>query len=127
MKRNCFMRLFLISLIFLFVVGCAHRITPLSRYTNIDVDLSKQNYRVVQTNIIGSSHGFSLLGFIPIVPASFNRAMRDIYSNANISDEKKTVLVGTVEKSSTYLIIFSIPRYTIRANAVELLGEKGEK
>jgi len=128
MKKNC---LIIVSLILLFIAGCVSSTRNLSNYTEINVDLSKRNFRVVKPNLIGESYGFRLLGIIPIVSTSYNRAMTDLSSQANISTNisatEKTVLVGTVEETHTFLILFSVPKLTIRADLIELSDENEKK
>ena len=128
MKKN---RLIMASLIILFITGCVSSTHKLSNYTEVDVDLSKRNFRVIKPNLIGESYGFRLLGIIPIISASYSRAMTDLSSEANIStnilETGKTVLVGTVEETHTFLFLFSIPKLTIRADLIELLDEDKKK
>lgn len=128
MRKNC---LIIVSLILLFITGCVSSTQKLSNYTEINVELSKRNFRVVKPNLIGESYGFRLLGIIPIVSASYSRAMTDLSSESNISTNalgtEKNVLVGTVEETHTFLILFSVPKLTIRADLIELLDENEKK
>lgn len=84
------------------------------------VDLSKKNYRVVKANAIGSSVGFSLLGIIPIVPPRYTKAMKALYAQIGPTEQRAVALTNVIEERSTiYLILFSFPKLTIRADVIE--------
>ncbi len=86
------------------------------------VTLQEANFVVVKTNLVGQAKGFSLLGVLTIVPAKFTKAMNQLYSQAEIETGKPQTLAHVVmEKSSTYLILFSIPRVSVRADVVEFI------
>lgn len=120
MKRNWFV----VSLMCLFLVGCAST-GRFPHETGTRVDLSRKNYCIVKTNAVGESAGFSLLGFIPLSVPRYTEAMSDLYSKAGLEAGKAQALANvTQEKSSTYLILFSIPKLTVRADIVEFLDEK---
>lgn len=123
MKRNWFV----VSLMCLFLVGCASTgIFP--HATGTTVDLSRKNYRIVKTNAVGESAGFSLLGFIPLSAPTYTGAMSDLYSKAGLEAGKAQALANvTQERSSRYLILFSIPKLTVRADIIEFLDEKKEE
>jgi hypothetical protein len=88
------------------------------------VDLSRKNYAIVKANAIGESSGFSLLGIIPFAAPKYTDAMSDLCSKAVMSEGKAHALVNVVqERSSIYLILFSIPKLTVRADIIEFLDE----
>jgi hypothetical protein len=88
------------------------------------VDLSRKNYRVVKSNAVGSSSGFKLLGIIPFASPSYTSAMSDLYKDAKVQDGSANALVNvTQEESGIYLILFSIPKLTVRADIIEFTDE----
>lgn len=88
------------------------------------VDLSRKNYRVVKSNAVGSSSGFRLLGIIPFASPSYTSAMSDLYRDAKVQDGSAIALVNvTQEESGLYLILFYIPKLTVRADIIEFTDE----
>lgn len=84
------------------------------------VNLSTDNFTVIKTNIVGTSKGFSLLGLIPIYPAHLNAAMNRLYAQSGIEPGSTRALANlTIERTSSFWILFSIPETTIRAQVVE--------
>ncbi len=91
------------------------------------VTLMENNFRIVQTNIIGKSRGFKLLGLITIKPTSHTRAMSELYGKAQVEPGRPQALANIVrENSSTYLILFSLPKVTIRADLIEFTERNAE-
>lgn len=117
MKRNCFIT----SLMFLFLMGCTS-VGTFSHTTRTTVDLSKRNYHIVKPNAIGKSTGFKFLGIIPIVSPRYTKAMTNLYSKAGVAEGRAMALANVVEeRSSIYLILFSLPKLTIRADVIEFV------
>ncbi len=88
--------------------------------TATSVNLAKQNYKIVKANAIGSSEGFSLLGLFTFKSPGYSEAMTQLYRSAGISEGKAHALVNVVhEHSSTYFILFALPKITVRADVVE--------
>ena len=88
--------------------------------SSTSVDLSQANYRVVKSNAVGKSSGFKLFMFIPIVPTRYSKAMSDLQSQAGIAEGTAQAMVNvTQEESSLYLLLFSIPTLTVRADIIE--------
>ena len=56
-------------------------------HNQTDVKLSKGNFVLIKTNVVGQSGGFALLGIITIVPAEFNTAFSRLYSRPAWSPE----------------------------------------
>jgi hypothetical protein len=84
------------------------------------VNLAQDNFLVVRTNVYGQSKGFSLLGFITIVPANLTTAINRMYASAQISLYRpQTVANSIVERSSSYWILFGIPKAEVHADIVE--------
>lgn len=84
------------------------------------VSLTTDNFTVVRTNIVGTSKGFSLIGLIPIYTARLNTAMDRLYAQSGIEPGSTKALANlTIERTSTFWILFSIPETTIRAQVVQ--------
>lgn len=84
------------------------------------VDLSRGNYRVVKANAVGSSSGFKLFMFIPIVAPKYNKAMGRLQKKAGVAEGTAQAIVNvSQEKASLYLLLFSIPKITVRADIIE--------
>ena len=114
----------IIGLICLFFVGCSS-IGMFPYTSSTQVRLSKDNYRIVKANVIGVSRGFSLFGFISIVPASYTNATTDLCEKAGFTEGKALAMANvTQERSDLYLILFSISTLTIRSDIVEFTGKE---
>jgi hypothetical protein len=124
MKRICLS----IIIICAFVVGCSTARGTFPSSSGTQVDLSKKNYRVVRANAVGESSGFRLLGIIPFASPRYTRAMTDLYSKIGMTEGKAHALVNVVqERSNLYLVLFSIPKLTVRADVIEFLDEVENK
>src|SRR5262245_51533822 len=89
------------------------------------IRLDQANFSVVKTNLAGRSQGFALLGIITIVPARFTEALNRIYSEAGMQTGRAQTLANiTVERSSAYWVLFSIPRVSVHADLVEFVAER---
>jgi hypothetical protein len=89
-------------------------------HNQTDVKLTEGNFVVMKTNVVGQARGFSLLGFITLVPARFQTAMDRLYTKAEMQSGKPQTLGNVImEKTSAYWILFSIPRVSVRADVVE--------
>ncbi len=88
--------------------------------TATSVKLIKQNYKIIKANAIGSSEGFSFLGLFTFKSPTYNEAMTQLYRSAGISEGKASALINVVhEHSSTYYILFALPKITVRADVIE--------
>ena len=88
--------------------------------TTTTVNLSRQNFKIVKANAIGSSVGFSFLGLFTFKSPGYDEAISSLYQYAGISEGKAQALVNVVhEHSSTYFIIFALPKITVRADVIE--------
>jgi hypothetical protein len=92
--------------------------------TGTSVNLSGNNYRVIRPGVSGSSCGFSLLGFIPLFPPSYADAKSSLLNHAGVAMKGRSVAIAnqTEDRSSLYLIAFSIPRITLTGDIVEFTG-----
>ncbi len=89
-------------------------------YTGTAVKLEQANFVTLKTNVVGMDKGFALFGIITLVPARFSLAMDKLYGQAEMRTGRPQTLANVVaERSSTFLILYSIPRVVIRADVVE--------
>ncbi|MDD5581378.1 MAG: hypothetical protein PHY16_19180 [Methylobacter sp.] len=92
--------------------------------TTTAVHLSRQNYKIVKANALGSSRGFSLLGLIALKSPQYEEAISQLYQNAKVSEGKAQAIVNVVhENTSTYYILFSLPKITVRADVIEFIDD----
>ncbi len=121
-KKRILAKLYLLfGILAIVAVGCTS-VGTFPHTTGTQVDLSKGNYRIVKANAIGESSGFSLLGFIPFKSPRYTAAMSNLYEKAGLEEGKAQALVNvTQERSTMYLVLFSIPKLTVRADVVEFI------
>ncbi|HUW31152.1 MAG TPA: DUF6567 family protein [Planctomycetota bacterium] len=114
---------FIVLPLAVFISGCAASGSfPHASTTN--VSLAQDNYLVVKSNVIGNSSGFKLLGLLPLSAPRYTAAMADLYENASIREGRAYALTNVIqERSTTYIILFSVPRLTVRADIVEFMNE----
>ena len=88
------------------------------------VNLTGNNYKILQTGVIGKSYGFKLLGFIPIVSPLLSEAKANIYKSMSEPLNGRSIALAnnTEDRSSLYLILFSVPCVTVTADIVEFIG-----
>ena len=113
----------LIALSALLFAGCAsHGNYPANNTT--DVRLSGNNYRLIQPGAIGKSYGFELLGIFPIVSPTASEAKANIYKCVTEPLQGRSIALAnqTYDRSTLYLILFSVPRFTVTADIVEFTG-----
>ncbi len=93
--------------------------------TDTSVSLERNNYKLIKAGAVGRSSGFKLLGIIPIVSPSYANAKKDLYQSAGQSLEGRSIALAnqTKDKSSLYLVLFSIPTITFSADIVEFKDE----
>lgn len=91
-------------------------------HTGTEVKLEQANFRILKPNVVGECKGFALFGIITLDPARFSTAMDRVQSRAAIVPGTAQTLANVVvERSSSYWILFSIPRVSIRADVVEFI------
>ena len=91
-------------------------------HTQTQVKLVEGNFITIRTNVVGSSKGFKLLGFITLYPATVDKAMDRMYTRAEAHEGRpETFAHLVVEHSGIYVILFSIPKVTVRADLIEFL------
>lgn len=97
---------------------------PLQVHEQTTVKLAEDNFQLVRTNVMGRSKGFSLLGFITIVPPTLTKAMNRLYANAEMQTGRpQTVAHLVIEQTSSYFILFGIPEIDVRADVVQFEPE----
>ncbi len=95
---------------------------PLQVHEQTSVKLAEDNFVLVKTNVVGSSRGFSLLGILTIQPATLNQAMNRLYAAAQLERGRpQTVAHLVVEQTTSFWILFGIPRVDVRADIVEFV------
>lgn len=118
----------------LLVTGCA-AVAPLASavtssgvassvqvHSATSIRLEQANFVTVRTNVVGTSKGFKLLGFITFRPARLSEAMSRMYAHAQAEPGTPQVLANlVVEHTGMYLILFSIPEVTTRADLIEFI------
>ena len=104
-------------------MSCAQGVGVLPHATGATAELKDSQFRVVKKNLRGESMGFNLLGFLPIVPASITDAMDQVQSQVESEGRAIALINVTQERQTTYLILFSLPRVVVRADAIEFLDE----
>lgn len=104
----------------LLLAGCGST-GSMPQSTGTDVSLRGNNYKIVKAGARGESSGFYLLGFIPIVSPNYADAKSSLYQSVGQSLEGRSVALAnqTHDRSTLYVILFSIPKITITADIVE--------
>ncbi len=65
------------------------------------VNLAEHNYRIVKTNVTGTSRGFALLDLITGLPPDYTEAFAQLSQAGGISEGKTLALVNIVPQLST--------------------------
>lgn len=93
-------------------------------FNSTQLRLQQKNFVVVKSNVMGQSRGFALFGFITIVPARFSKAMNRLNAQADLKPGTSRTLENLVlEKDSSFFLLFSIPRTSIRADVIEFVPD----
>jgi hypothetical protein len=109
------------------LTGCSSEGMMKGGHTDTQVSLAGKNYKVVQAGVMGHSSGFRLLGIISIVSPNYASAKASLYKSVNepLTGRAVALVNQTEDKSSLYLILFSIPRVTITADLIEFTDAPG--
>jgi hypothetical protein len=91
--------------------------------TTTAVALNGKNYRMIKAGAVGTSHGFKLLGIFPFASPHHSTARSKLYASVDQPLTGKAVaLTNELEdKSTLYLILFSVPKLTLTADVIEFV------
>ena len=105
----------------LLATGCASQGEFRGQATGTQISLAGNNYKVIKAGAIGQSTGFRLLGIIPFASPNYAEAKASLYKSVGEPLTGRSVALAnqTEDRSSVYLILFSIPKVTITADVVE--------
>ncbi len=106
----------------LFVCGCASQhVGRMQQSTDAGVTLREANYKIVKAGARGSSYGFNLFGFIPIVTPKYANAKSDLYDSVGQPLEGRSIALAnqTEDRSSIWLLLFSLPKIVVTADVIE--------
>ena len=84
---------------------------------------------MIKAGAIGHSSGFKLLGIIPFASPNYAEAKTDLYKSVGEPLTGRSVALAnqTEDRSSIYLILFSIPKVTITADVIEFTDKAQSK
>ena len=84
-------------------------------------NLTGNNYTMIHAGATGEDSGFYFLGFIPIVSPSYGDAKKDLYRSVGEPLEGRAIALAnyTEDRSTLYLILFSVPTLSVTADVVE--------
>jgi len=92
--------------------------------TTTTVNLSRKNFKIVKANAFGSSVGFSFLGIFSLKSPSYEEALTQLYRSADVSEGKPQAVVNVMqEQTSTYFILFALPKITVCADVIEFIND----
>ena len=114
-----------LPLLLLLTGGCSSIDTTKGGGTGTEVQLTQQNYSLICAGATGKSYGFWLLGLIPITSPSHAVAKQHLYQSVGQPLTGKAIALAnqTEDRSTLYLILFSIPRIYLTADVIEFTGE----
>ena len=105
----------------LLFVGCSSQGDFRGQSTGTGVSLAENNYKIIKAGVKGESRGFKLFGIIPFVSPNYAEAKADLYANLGESLVGRSAALAnqTEDKSTIYVILFSLPKVTITADVIE--------
>jgi len=111
----------LCSVLMSLLTGCANIGELKGGRTDTSVYLAGKNYKVIQAGVVGHSSGFRLLGIIPFSSPNYAGAKASLYKAVKEPMTGRAVALAneTEDRSTLYLVLFSIPRITITADVIE--------
>ncbi len=109
--------------------GCASQGEFRGQNTATEVSLAGNNYKLIKAGAKGQSSGFRLLGIIPFASPNYADAKASLYQSVGEPLTGRAVALAnqTEDRSSLYLILFSIPKVTITADVVEFTDKAQTK
>jgi hypothetical protein len=115
------------SILLCLATGCSStRVENNASSTETQIDLNHANYKMIKAGAEGRSYGFRLLlGIISITAPNTAAARADLYDHVGESVNGKSVALINVteDRSTTWLLLFSIPKLVITGDVVEFTGE----
>jgi len=110
-----------LSILLVVAAGCASSHVNVGQSTTTAVDLKGKNYQMIQAGATGTSYGFRLLGILPFASPHYAAARQDLYASVKVPLTGKAVALADQmeDRSTLYLILFSIPKVTLTADVIE--------
>ena len=117
----------LLAVCLLVLAGCsAQAPSTFSQSSVSTAGMSKNNYRIVKSNLRGDSYGFNLLMILPIFHPSMADAKQQMYDTLEkdgIKLEGRAIALAnaTEDRGGYYFLIGSVTRITLTADVIEFL------
>ena len=90
--------------------------------TQTEVQLAQRNYRVVRTQVVGSSRGVALLGLLTVKPPDAIAAFAHLVHAGGLAEGQARALINVIQHSRTpFFLLFSLPTITFRGDVVEFV------
>ncbi len=112
-------KMMIIVLAGLTLCGCSSMGGNIPHGNTTQTVLDKGNYTMLCPAARGESKGFRLLGIIPFAAPTHSKAMSDLYKSIDVKGKSTSLVNVSQEYSSSYFILFSIPKITITADVIE--------
>ena len=109
------------------LAGCgAHAPSTFSQSSVSTAGMSKNNYRIVKSNLRGDSYGFNFLMILPIFHPSMADAKQQMYDTLEkdgIKLEGRAIALAntTEDRGGYYFLIGAVTRITLTADVIEFL------
>ena|SRR2546430_17252136 len=122
MKTNMIICSSLACLTLIFATGCTSSHVD-NRSSSTSVALNSRNYRLVKPGASGSSYGFRLFGLLPLASPHYAAARTKLYQSMDQPLTGKAIALTNElqDKSTVYLILFSVPKFTLTADVIEFV------
>jgi hypothetical protein len=90
-----------------------------------NVSLAGANYKLIKPSAKGTSSGFRVLGFLPLSNPKYSKAKARLYKSVHEPLAGRAIALAnqTEDRSTLYLILFSIPKITLTADVVEFTSK----
>lgn len=90
----------------------------------VNISIDRDDCKLICGRAQGKSMGFRLLGIFPIISASESDALAKMYENARqrgaqLEGESVTFANTSIERSTNYLILCSLPTIRVTGDAVK--------
>jgi len=111
------------------LTGCSSSHVEMGQSTTTSVALNGKNYKLIQPGAKGVSHGFRLLGILPFASPHYADAKQDLFASVTEPLKGRAVALSNEmeDKSTLYLILFSVPKLTITADVIEFTDQSNAK